>query len=69
MSNLIIKSDTIGWLQNAVKIPKQFKKLKSDLRFIIYVIHVFTDMIKMENYIHEVNHIISFLHMHNTFGQ
>ena len=39
---LIMKSEKIRWLKNVVGISKQFLKLKSDLRFMIYGIHVFT---------------------------
>ena len=39
--HIIIKSDEIRWLESVVRIFKQFLKSKSDLRFIIYGIHVF----------------------------
>ena len=38
---LIIKLYKIRWLKNVVKIPKQFYKLKSNTRFMIYGIHVY----------------------------
>ena len=42
--HIIIKSDKIRWLKNVIKIPKQFYKLKSDLRFMIYGIQVCTQI-------------------------
>ena len=38
----IHKSDLKRWLRYGVRISKQFKKLKSDLRFMSYEIHVFS---------------------------
>ena len=37
---IIIKSDKIRWLKKVVYISKQFSKLKSDLQFMIYGIHI-----------------------------
>ena len=39
---LIIKRNKIRWFKNVVRIQKQFYKLKFNLRFMIYLIHVFT---------------------------
>ena len=38
----ILKSDKVRWLKYAIMIPKPFYKLKSDIRFMICGIHVFT---------------------------
>ena len=36
------RSDLTRWLRYGVRIPKQFKKLNSDLRIMSYKIHVFS---------------------------
>ena len=38
----IIKSNKVRWLKYGTRIPKLFKKFKSDMWFMIYGIHIFT---------------------------